>query len=72
MLHNGLLKLMIRSTCFGNYYAHYRELATIQMAPACKDGKIVSVENVLSCVRCAMWACVVYLVYRDGGAMALL
>jgi hypothetical protein len=35
MLHNGLLNLMIRSTCFGRYYAHHQELATIQMAPAC-------------------------------------
>ena len=35
MLHNGLLDLMNRSTCFGHYYAHRQELATIQMAPAC-------------------------------------
>jgi hypothetical protein len=35
MLHNGLLKLLIRSTCFGYYYAHHQELATIQMASAC-------------------------------------
>ena len=35
MLHNGLLKLMIRSTYFGHYYANRQELATIQMAPAC-------------------------------------
>src|SRR5215469_11721805 len=35
MLHNGLSNLMIRSTCFGRYYAHHQELATIQMAPAC-------------------------------------
>ena len=35
MLHNGLLNLMIRSTCFGHYYAHHQELATIQVAPAC-------------------------------------
>ena len=34
MLHNGLLDLMNRSTCFGQYYAHHQELATIQMAPA--------------------------------------
>jgi hypothetical protein len=25
---------MIRSTCFGHYYAHHQELATIEMAPA--------------------------------------
>ena len=31
MLHNGLLDLMNRSTCFGHYYAHHQELATIQM-----------------------------------------
>ena len=31
MLHNGLLDLMNRSTCFGRYYAHHQELATIQM-----------------------------------------
>jgi hypothetical protein len=24
---------MIRSTCFGHYYAHHQELATIHMAP---------------------------------------
>jgi hypothetical protein len=35
MLHNGLLKLTIGSTCFGHYCAHHQELATIQMAPAC-------------------------------------
>jgi hypothetical protein len=35
MLHNGLLNLMIRSKCFGHYYAHHQGLATIQMAPAC-------------------------------------
>jgi hypothetical protein len=35
MLNNGLLNLMIRSTCFGRYYAHHQELATTQMAPAC-------------------------------------
>jgi hypothetical protein len=34
MLHNGLLNLMIRSTCFGHYYAHHQELATIRTAPA--------------------------------------
>ena len=34
MLHNGLLDLMNRSTCFGHYYAHRQELATIQMASA--------------------------------------
>jgi hypothetical protein len=26
---------MIRSTCFGHYFAHHEELATMQMAPAC-------------------------------------
>ena len=31
MLHNGLLDLMNRSTCFGHYCAHHQELATIQM-----------------------------------------
>ena len=35
MLYNGLLDLMNSSTCFGHYYAHRHELATIQMAPAC-------------------------------------
>src|SRR5215469_5316727 len=35
MLHNCLLNLMIRSTCFGYYYVHHQELATIQMAPTC-------------------------------------
>ena len=35
MLHNGLLNLVNRSTCFGHCYAHHQELATIQMAPAC-------------------------------------
>ena len=34
MLHNGLLDLMNRSTCFGHYYAHRQEVATIQMASA--------------------------------------
>ena len=34
MLHSGLLDLMNRSTCFGNYYAHRQELATIQMVSA--------------------------------------
>ena len=34
MLHNGLLELMNRSTCFGHYYAHRQELATVQMASA--------------------------------------
>ena len=29
MLHYGLLDLMNRSTCFGYYYAHHQELATI-------------------------------------------
>jgi hypothetical protein len=35
MLRNGLLNLMIRSTCLGRYYAQLQELATIQMAAAC-------------------------------------
>jgi hypothetical protein len=35
MLHNGLLNLIIRSTCIGHYYAHHQELATILMALAC-------------------------------------
>jgi hypothetical protein len=35
MLHNGLLNLMIHSTCIGHHYARNQELATIQMAPAC-------------------------------------
>ena len=34
MLHNGLLDLMNRSTCFGHYYAHRQELATIQKVSA--------------------------------------
>ena len=34
MLHNGLLDLMNRSTCFGHYYAHHQELATIHMVSA--------------------------------------
>ena len=34
MLRNGLLDLMNRSTCFGHYYAHHQELATIQMVSA--------------------------------------
>ena len=34
MLHSGLLDLMNRSTCFGHYYAHHQELATIQMVTA--------------------------------------
>ena len=34
MLHNGLLDLMNRSTCFGHYFAHRQELATIQMVSA--------------------------------------
>ena len=34
VLHNGLLDLMNRPTCFGHYYAHRQELATIQMASA--------------------------------------
>ena len=29
------IKLMIRSTCFGNYYAHHQELETIQTITAC-------------------------------------
>jgi hypothetical protein len=35
MLHNVLLNLINRSTCFGHHYAHHQELATIQMTPAC-------------------------------------
>ena len=35
MLHNGSLDFMNHSTCFGHYYAHRQELATIQMAPVC-------------------------------------
>ena len=34
MLHNGLFDLMNRSTCFGHYYVHRQELATIQMVSA--------------------------------------
>ena len=34
MLHNVLLELMNRSTCFGHYYAHRQELATVQMVSA--------------------------------------
>ena len=34
MLHNGLLDLMNRSTCFGHYCDHHQELATIQMVSA--------------------------------------
>ena len=33
-LQKGLLELMNRSTCFGHYYAHLQELATIQMVSA--------------------------------------
>ena len=30
-----LIELMIRSTCFGHYYAHHQELETIEMITAC-------------------------------------
>jgi len=29
------IELMIRSTCFGHYYAHHQELDTIQIFTAC-------------------------------------
>jgi len=29
------IELIIRSTCFGRYYAHLQELKTIQMVTAC-------------------------------------
>jgi hypothetical protein len=29
------VELMIHSTCFGQYYAHFQELETIQMVTAC-------------------------------------
>ena len=29
------IELIIRSTCFGHYYAHNQELETIQMFTAC-------------------------------------
>ena len=29
------IELMIRSTCFGGYYAHHQELEIIQMTTAC-------------------------------------
>ena len=29
------VELMIRSTCFGHYYAHHQELETVQMITAC-------------------------------------
>ena len=29
------IELMIRSTCFGHYYAHHQEFETIQMFTAC-------------------------------------
>ena len=35
MVHNGFLDLMNRSTCFGHYYAHHQELATMQMVSTC-------------------------------------
>ena len=34
MLHNGLLDLMNRSTCFRHYCVHHQELTTIQMVSA--------------------------------------
>jgi hypothetical protein len=30
----GYIELMIRSTCFGHYYAHHQELETTQMITA--------------------------------------
>jgi len=29
------IELIIRSTCFGHYYAHHQELETIQVITAC-------------------------------------
>jgi hypothetical protein len=29
------IELMIRSTCFGHYYAHHQDLETMQMITAC-------------------------------------
>jgi len=29
------IELIIRSTCFGHYYAHHQELETMQMVTAC-------------------------------------
>jgi hypothetical protein len=65
----------IRSTCFGQYYAHLQELETIYMVTACgtkqyKGGDSnISREGVvriiLSCVGCADKACtVIRTVYR--------
>ena len=52
--------LLIDSTCFGHYYAHHQELATIMLITAlvvsfCKDGRgsvNVKLWFLVVCVRC--------------------
>ena len=55
MLHNGLLDLMNPSTCFGHYYAHHQELATIQtiqrMAPHLGYGRLL-----VWCMAVGFWS----------------
>ena len=60
MLHNGLLDLMNRSTCFGHYYAHRQELATIQMVPQ-------RVAPHLGYGRLLVWCMAVSLIVRVEG-----
>jgi len=55
-----LIVLFIGSTCFGHYYAHHQELATIMfittlVVSLCKDGGVsisVNVWFLVVCVRC--------------------
>jgi len=54
--------LLIGSTCFGHYYAHHQELATMMLITTlvvsfCKDGGVSSNVNLwllVVCVRCDM------------------
>jgi len=55
-----LLYLFVGSTCFGQYYAHHQELATVMLITTlfvsfCKDGGVsvsVNLWFLVVCVRC--------------------
>ena len=42
-------KLIIRSTCFGHYYAHHQELETIKVFTACAHNTLLKVGRVVWC-----------------------
>ena len=65
--------LVIGSTCFGHYYAHHQELATIRLITTlvvsfCKDGGgsvIVNLCFLVVCVRCEFYINATPSIFRE-------